>query len=63
MPTSVRQLEGEDSASLVRGVDAYRTFEHEPIPSREMDPVSVEFPRKQHERSVKILYKGVKVPA
>ena len=63
MPTSVRQLEGDDSASLVRGVDTYGTFEHEPIPSRDMDPVAVEFHRKQHERSVRILYKGVKVPA
>jgi ectoine hydroxylase-related dioxygenase (phytanoyl-CoA dioxygenase family) len=63
MPTSVRQLEGEDSASLVRGVDAEASFEHEPIPTRDMDPVTVEFHRKQHERSVKILYRGTKVPA
>lgn len=63
MPTSVRQLEGEDSASLVRGVDPETTFEQEPIPSREMDPVTVEFHRKQHERAVKILYRGVQLPA
>jgi hypothetical protein len=28
-----------------------------------MDPVTVKFHRKQHERSVKILYRGTKVPA
>jgi non-haem Fe2+, alpha-ketoglutarate-dependent halogenase len=63
MPTSVRQLEGDDSASLVRGVDREKTFEHEPIPARDMDPVTVEFHRKQHERSTKILYRGAKMPA
>ncbi|KIZ40474.1 MULTISPECIES: phytanoyl-CoA dioxygenase family protein [Rhodopseudomonas] len=63
MPTSVRQLEGEDSASLVRGVDAEATFEHEPIPTRDMDPVAVDFHRRQHERSMKILYRGAQVPA
>lgn len=63
MPTTVRQLEGEDSASLVRGVDSHGTFEIEPIPSRDMDPVAVAFHKKQHERSVKILYKGASVPA
>ena len=63
MPTSVRQLEGEDGASLVRGVDTFRTFEHEPIPPRDMDPEFVELHRKQHERAAKILYKGAKIPA
>jgi non-haem Fe2+, alpha-ketoglutarate-dependent halogenase len=63
MPTSVRQLEGEDSASLVRGVDSHGTFEIEPIPSRDMDPVTVAFHTKQHERSRKILYRGAKIPA
>jgi len=63
MPTSVRQLEGEDGATLVRGVDNYATFEHEPMPQRDMDPEFVVLHRKQHERAMKILYKGAKVPA
>jgi ectoine hydroxylase-related dioxygenase (phytanoyl-CoA dioxygenase family) len=63
MPTTVRQLEGDDSASLVRGVDSHKTFEIEPIPSMDFDPVTVAFHKKQHERSTKILYKGSKVPA
>lgn len=61
IPTDVRQIEGEDSATLVRGVDEYRTFEHEPRPPRDLDP---EFVRMHHaiaERNAKILYKGTKV--
>ena len=63
MPTTVRQLEGDDSASLVRGVDEHKTFEIQPIPTRDMDPVTVAFHAKQHERSAKILYRGAKIPA
>ena len=38
IPTYVRQLEGNDSATLVRGVDNFRTFAHEPRPTRDFDP-------------------------
>ena len=38
IPTSVRQIAGEDSATLVRGVDRYHHFELEPRPTRDMDP-------------------------
>ncbi len=38
IPTHVRQLHGEDSATLVRGVDDYRSFAHEPRPQRDFDP-------------------------
>lgn len=58
IPTSVRQLEGDDSATLVRGVDTYRTFEHEPAPERDMDPAFVDLHRSLVQRSMGILYKG-----
>ena len=38
IPTYLRQLFGDDSASLVRGEDRYRHFELEPRPVRDMDP-------------------------
>ena len=38
IPTSLRQLEGEDSATLVRGADRYHHFELEPRPERDMQP-------------------------
>ncbi|MBT1517500.1 phytanoyl-CoA dioxygenase family protein [Bradyrhizobium sp. SRL28] len=46
IPTSVRRIEGEGGASLVRGVDTFRTFVHEPIPEFDMDPKCVEFHKK-----------------
>jgi len=62
IPTSVRQLEGDDSATLVRGVDTYRTFEHEPTPGRDLDPAFVDLHRSLVERSMGILYKGAQSP-
>src|SRR5579864_52406 len=38
IPTYLRQLEGEDSASLVRGEDRFGNFELEPRPDGEMTP-------------------------
>src|SRR5204863_1101041 len=38
IPTRLRQLEGEDSATLVRGRDRYSHFEPEPRPKTDMDP-------------------------
>jgi non-heme Fe2+,alpha-ketoglutarate-dependent halogenase len=61
IPTDVRQIEGEDSATLVRGVDEYRTFEHEPRPTRDLDPAFVALHKKITERNAKILYKGTNV--
>lgn len=57
IPTHVRQLMGDDSASLVRGVDTFRTFEHEPVPACDMDPECVSFHQKQHDKSVKLANK------
>jgi non-haem Fe2+, alpha-ketoglutarate-dependent halogenase len=61
VPTSVRQLHGEDSATLVRGVDAFGHFEHEPIPAREMEPELVELHRTITERNAQILYRGTEI--
>lgn len=61
IPTHVRQVQGEDSATLVRGVDDDRTFEHEPRPSRDMDPALVALHKQIAERNAKILYRGTTV--
>src|SRR5262249_31655572 len=45
IPTYVRQLFGDDSASLVRGEDRYRYFELEPRPKQDMDPDMLAFIR------------------
>jgi ectoine hydroxylase-related dioxygenase (phytanoyl-CoA dioxygenase family) len=58
IPTYVRQLEGEDSATLVRGVDTYNTFGHEPQPAEELDPAFIALHQQIGERNLGILYKG-----
>ena len=61
IPTSVRQIAGEDSATLVRGVDEFHNFEHEPRPSRDMEPEFVALHKAIAERNAKILYRGTGV--
>jgi len=61
IPTHVRQIEGADSATLVRGVDDFNTFEHEPRPTRDFDPEFVAMHAAIAERSAAILYKGTGV--
>ncbi|HVL55664.1 MAG TPA: phytanoyl-CoA dioxygenase family protein [Burkholderiaceae bacterium] len=61
IPTSVRQLHGEDSAMLVRGVDTYRSFEHEPVPSMDMQPDLVALHKQITDRNAKILYRGTPI--
>ncbi len=61
IPTSVRQVAGEDSATLVRGVDNERHFEHEPRPARDMDAVFVALHKRIAERNAQILYRGTAV--
>lgn len=58
IPTYVQQLEGEDSATLVRGVDTFNTFEHEPRPSIDLEPEFVALHQQIGERNLQILYKG-----
>jgi len=61
IPTSVRQLAGDDSATLVRGVDTFNTFEHEPVPIADMQPDMVALHKAIAERSARILYRGTKI--
>jgi non-heme Fe2+,alpha-ketoglutarate-dependent halogenase len=61
IPTSVAQLAGEDSATLVRGDDRYHHFALEPEPSRDLDPEFVELHRNITERNAKILYRGTEI--
>jgi len=61
IPTTVAQIVGEDSATLVRGVDAHRHFELEPRPIRDMDPEFVALHRAITERNAQILYRGTQV--
>jgi non-heme Fe2+,alpha-ketoglutarate-dependent halogenase len=61
IPTYVRQVEGDDSATLVRGVDQFNTFEHEPAPARDFDPEFVALHQANADRSARILYKGTDV--
>ena len=61
IPTSVSQVEGEDSATLVSGVDHEHHFEPEPRPTRDMDPAFVALHKRITERNAKILYRGTGV--
>ncbi len=61
IPTSVRQVAGEDSATLVRGTDHYHHFELEPRPSRDMDPEFAALHKRITERNARILYRGTDI--
>lgn len=61
IPTSVSQVAGEDSATLVRGVDTFHHFDPEPRPSSDMQPDFVALHRRITERNAQILYRGTQV--
>jgi len=61
IPTSVRQLHGEDAATLVRGTDRFNTFEHEPVPTADQQPEMIQLHKELTERSAKILYRGTPI--
>jgi hypothetical protein len=61
IPTSVRQLEGEDSAMLVRGVDTYHHFVHEEPPVADLAPAARARHAESVARSARILYRGTGV--
>lgn len=50
IPTYVHQIAPDSAlsmaAALVRGVDTFGSFEHEPIPTRDMDPKCIAFHKK-----------------
>jgi ectoine hydroxylase-related dioxygenase (phytanoyl-CoA dioxygenase family) len=59
IPPETRQtLSDWDSAALVRGVDTYGHFEHEPEPACDLDPVAVAFHKKAEEQQRKIYFQG-----
>ena len=61
IPTSVAQVAGRDSATLVRGTDRFHHFDAEPRPTRDMDPEFVRLHREITERNAQILYRGTAV--
>jgi hypothetical protein len=61
IPTTVAQIAGEDSATLVRGIDTHHHFELEPRPTRDMDPEFVALHQTITERNAQILYRGTPV--
>lgn len=61
IPTSVAQVAGRDSATLVRGTDRFRHFDPEPRPSAEMEPAMVQLHKEITERNAQILYRGTAV--
>ena len=61
IPTSIYQIEGADSATLVRGADHYGHFELEPRPERDMQDDMLALHRRLTERAAQILYKGTEV--
>lgn len=61
VPTHVRQIAGEDSASLVRGEDRHGHFAPEPAPPADLDPAMLELHRRIAARSAEILYRGTGV--
>jgi hypothetical protein len=61
IPCSVYQERGSDSATLVRGVDPIKKFEHEPRPTRDMAPEFVSLHAAMTQRNAAILYEGTEV--
>lgn len=59
IPTHVRQASGvRDSATLVRGVDAFRHFDAEPIPKADFDVDAVAYHAQMLEWQAQIRYAG-----
>ena len=58
IPTYVRQIKMRDSATLVRGVDRYDHFDHEPRPSADLDEAALAAHADAVARQVKALYQG-----
>jgi ectoine hydroxylase-related dioxygenase (phytanoyl-CoA dioxygenase family) len=57
MPTRTKQIVGEwDSAALVRGEDRFGHFKHAPRPTKDFDPVAVEFHQQATDAVREILF-------
>lgn len=63
IPTHVRQVAiDDDSAALVRGVDAYGHFRPEPRPARDLDPDALALQEIAAQNQARILYTGTDRP-
>jgi len=59
IPTRIRQTGGpRDSATLVRGTDAFGHFELEPRPDADLDPAMLALHAEISDRQARILYRG-----
>ena len=58
IPPHVRQLKVRDSATLVRGRDAYGHFDLEPAPRSDLDDAALAVHRDAVQRTAKALYSG-----
>ena len=59
IPTRVRQVAGpRDSATLVRGRDAFGHFDLEPAPAADLDPEALALHADISDRQAQILYRG-----
>jgi non-heme Fe2+,alpha-ketoglutarate-dependent halogenase len=58
IPTDIKQLKVRDSATLVRGVDRYQNFDHEPRPTRDLSEAALVAHADAIARQVKALYAG-----
>jgi ectoine hydroxylase-related dioxygenase (phytanoyl-CoA dioxygenase family) len=59
IPTRLHQTTGErQCATLVRGVDRYNHFEHEPRPAHDLAPDAVEFLTNLIDRRRRLLLRG-----
>ena len=63
IPTDVAQLKVRDSATLVRGVDRFGHFDHEPRPKHDLDGAALAAHTDAVERQVKALYSGTEKQA
>jgi ectoine hydroxylase-related dioxygenase (phytanoyl-CoA dioxygenase family) len=63
IPTYVRQTKLRDSATLVRGVDTFGEFEHEPRPHADLDAAALAAHADAVGRQIKALYSGTEKTA
>jgi len=58
IPTDIKQLKVRDSATLVRGTDRHKNFDHEPRPRRDLSDEALAAHTDAIGRQVKALYSG-----
>src|SRR5205823_3835766 len=58
IPSSIRQREDEDSATLRHGEVRFHNFEHEPRPRNDTEPALLQLHRQISTRNANVLYRG-----